>query len=207
MTRSTIANNQGTGVELIYASTANLSNCTISGNNNGGISASYASFVELSNCTLTGNSSTQGGALFLGGEGNYPYSNFASITKTIIAGNRASAGAEVVASEASRIDDNGNNLFGHSGKFTAEGFVPEPTMSTIPTQSLTQLIDHILRMNGGLTRTHNLVPGSQAIDAISDGTCPPPATDQRGVARPQDGNLDGGPACDIGAVEYVPPTP
>lgn len=56
--------------------------------------------------------------------------------------------------------------------------------------------------NGGPTRTHALLPGSPAIDAGSP-DCPPPATDQRGVVRPQ------GAACDIGAYELalVTPTP
>jgi hypothetical protein len=48
--------------------------------------------------------------------------------------------------------------------------------------------------NGGSTETHALLTGSPAIDAGSP-DCPPPATDQRGVARPQ------GAACDIGAFE------
>jgi hypothetical protein len=52
----------------------------------------------------------------------------------------------------------------------------------------------ILDDNGGPTGTHALLAGSPAIDAGS-GDCPPPATDQRGVARPQ------GTACDIGAYE------
>jgi hypothetical protein len=33
---------------------------------------------------------------------------------------------------------------------------------------------------------------------------PAPATDERGVARPQDGNLDTVAACDIGAIEVQP---
>jgi hypothetical protein len=53
--------------------------------------------------------------------------------------------------------------------------------------------------NGGPTQTHALLPGSPAIDAASD-DCPPPATDQRGVSRPQ------GAKCDIGAFELVPGT-
>jgi hypothetical protein len=53
-----------------------------------------------------------------------------------------------------------------------------------------------LQDNGGPTETHDLLPGSPAIDA--GGNCPPPDTDQRGVTRPQ------GAACDIGAVEYLP---
>jgi len=56
---------------------------------------------------------------------------------------------------------------------------------------------------GGATETIPLLPGSSAIDAgldaLPDGTVICPATDQRGVARPQ------GAHCDIGAFEYVPP--
>jgi hypothetical protein len=50
--------------------------------------------------------------------------------------------------------------------------------------------------NGGPTLTHALLAGSPAIDAADDGICP--ATDQRGVTRPQ------GAACDVGAYEYMP---
>jgi CSLREA domain-containing protein len=51
-----------------------------------------------------------------------------------------------------------------------------------------------LRNNGGPTPTHALLWGSPAIDGGSNAGCP--ATDQRGVARPQSG------VCDIGAVEF-----
>jgi hypothetical protein len=49
--------------------------------------------------------------------------------------------------------------------------------------------------NGGPTKTMALTAGSPAIDAGDDAACP--ATDQRGVPRPQ------GPHCDIGAYEVV----
>jgi hypothetical protein len=68
--------------------------------------------------------------------------------------------------------------------------------------------------NGGPTQTLALctaagVPDatctgpSPAIDAADNTICP--ATDQRGVARPQDGNGDGSAVCDIGAYEFAPP--
>src|SRR4051794_23794530 len=59
-----------------------------------------------------------------------------------------------------------------------------------------------LANNGGQTDTRALSAGSPAIDAAVG--CPPPATDQRGIARPQ------GPGCDSGAFELAPvaaPTP
>ena len=56
--------------------------------------------------------------------------------------------------------------------------------------------------NGGFTLTHDLRPGSPAIDAGSPTVCP--ATDQRGAARPIDGDGKDGARCDMGAVEYMP---
>ena len=58
-----------------------------------------------------------------------------------------------------------------------------------------------LAANGGFGPTHALRAGSVAIDAAtgSEGGCP--ALDQRGAARPIDGDGDGTAICDIGAFE------
>jgi hypothetical protein len=58
-----------------------------------------------------------------------------------------------------------------------------------------------LQNNGGPTDTQALLPDSPAIDGAASATCP--ATDQRGVPRPIDGNGDGVAGCDIGAYEYL----
>jgi len=52
-----------------------------------------------------------------------------------------------------------------------------------------------LRDNGGPTPTHALRGRSPAVDLVPLSICPAPATDQRGVKRPQ------GPACDSGSYE------
>src|SRR5207249_1910027 len=62
-----------------------------------------------------------------------------------------------------------------------------------------------LQNNGGPTDTHALAAGSPAVDAAANAGCP--ATDQRGAARPFDGNGDGTPTCDIGAFELNIPPP
>ena len=62
--------------------------------------------------------------------------------------------------------------------------------------------------NGGPTRTHLPFAGSPLLDTADDALAP--ATDQRGVARPADGDGDGAAHADIGAVETVvdlPPAP
>src|SRR5207248_359133 len=55
--------------------------------------------------------------------------------------------------------------------------------------------------NGGPTETRALLPGSPAIDGGTNAGAL--ATDQRGVARPSDGNGDGTPTVDIGAFEVA----
>lgn len=70
-------------------------------------------------------------------------------------------------------------------------------------QIVTDPVLGTLRDNGGPTFTMLPLVGSPAIDAIPAADCSDITTDQRGVARPQQG------LCDIGAVEaddFTPPT-
>jgi hypothetical protein len=93
----------------------------------------------------------------------------------------------------------GSNLIGNPSGCTLGG---------ISTGNLLGVDAKLARLgqNGGPLLTHSLQDGSPAIDAVKTGACP--AADQRGVARPQDGNLDGRAVCDIGALEWrrAPPT-
>jgi hypothetical protein len=87
-----------------------------------------------------------------------------------------------------------------------EDFTPGATDITVTSNgnrstALANILNTTLANNGGPTRTHALVAGSPTIDSVTHGTCPPRARDQRGVPRPQDGNNDGGIACDTGSFE------
>jgi hypothetical protein len=72
--------------------------------------------------------------------------------------------------------------------------------------SLTGAMLDLLADNGGSTLTHFLSPESPAVDAGDPSGCMDHAgvlltTDQRGVARPQDGDHDDNDICDAGAFE------
>jgi hypothetical protein len=173
LTNSTVSGNAaeytGGGIFSYYDVT--LTNSTLSGNTTYSVSSGfYGLGLTLTNTTVSGNT---GGTSVIDGY-------YLTFTNTIMADNGTiicSAGG--VSEGYNLVDDTSCNL-------------TEPTDLVVADAMLGPLQD-----NGGPTETHDLLPGSPAIDAGSV-DCPPPDTDQRGVARPQ------GTACDIGAVEYLP---
>lgn len=189
ITDSTISDNAGSyfggawGGGGIWNSGANvtLTNTTLSGNQGfttGGDAILNASGTTLlSSCTVAANSAPGGG----------------QITGAILRTAGSVTLHNTVVANPSTI-----NCVG--GVTTQGGNVESPG----DTCGLTDASDQVnvtasalalgpLANNDGFTQTHALGPGSVAIDAAVD--CPPPDTDQRGVARPQ---LD---ACDSGAYE------
>lgn len=110
-----------------------------------------------------------------------------NVKNTIVAGNTGPAGPSDCALVAMVTSD--HNLSGDASCMFAD---PGSKQNTDPL--LGALAD-----NGGETDTLAPQAGSPAIDAGTNDGCP--ATDQRGVARPQ------GSACDTGAVELAPAAP
>jgi len=194
---------RGGGIANRSGGTTTLRNSTVSGNRaaagatlgggQGGGIANTSTLLLLS--STVSNNSADGSTATANGTGG-GINGSATIQNTILAGNTAVQGPNC----AGTLSSLGYNLVGEVSGCTVTGDAPG-TMTGV-TASLGRLGN-----NGGPTQTHALLPGSLAIDNGTITDCPP--TDQRGQARPRDGNRDGTVRCDIGAYEAaaVPSTP
>ncbi|WP_189133176.1 CSLREA domain-containing protein [Wenjunlia tyrosinilytica] len=159
----------------------------------GGLDIRGLGHVQILNSTVTGNSATDGG----GGINIAPAYldslpppitdiidlplGHLTLRNSIIAGNTGAGTPADCDRVFADIASNGHNIDSDgSCGLTGEGDLPSRTALVGP-----------LADNGGPTDPHALLPGSPALDAAAE--CP--ATDQRGIPRPQ------GAACDIGAYE------
>ena len=185
-----------------------LTNSTVSGNSAGGRGGGLdiGGTLTLTNSTVSGNSATGAG----GGVSNRSSSSL-TLVQTVVSGNTASAqGPEVYnypggAYAAGTVIADNLNLFGHDGLAGIVGFVQGPN-DNVPSGPLAATLNPTLGDNGGLTRTHALVAGSPAVDGVPAASCAT-TIDQRGIARPQDGDGNTVADCDIGAFELQPPPP
>jgi CSLREA domain-containing protein len=189
------------GGGLANGGQATLTNVTISGNratsDGGGVryTGSTTSGAHLLNVTISRNVADADGDGYGDGGGvsvtNGDLGDFFSLKNTILAGNIDMAGEAPDC--AGNPVSNGYNLVQN---------VTGCALGGDATGNITGLDPLLgpLSMNGGATATHAPHSGSPAIDAGS-GDCPPPATDQRGASRPQDGDDSGLAVCDIGAFE------
>lgn len=184
---------------------ATLTDCTVSGNSadadGGGI---YNDFYtdETSSITLNSVTITENTADFdhdgngTGGGIHNATGGAATVTlgNTIVALN---TNGSVDSSDDCTLDfvSKGYNLIGVCDAPNCTGFSTAGDLLGTSASPIDPRLGS-LQNNGGLTETRALLEGSPAIDA-GDGTCP--ATDQRGLLRPQ------GAACDIGAFEFGNP--
>jgi hypothetical protein len=182
-----VTNAGGGGIRNYPSGIMTLANSTVSGNDGdfapGGIL--NEGMLTLTNSTVSGNSNRYGfDGVYANGIRSASIGQTQSINSIIAANSNTNYGIENCSGP---FVSNGNNLSDDTTCFAAAG-----TDLVVADAMLGPLQD-----NGGPTETHDLLDGSPAIDAGSP-DCPPPATDQRGVARSQ------GAGCDIGAVEFVP---
>jgi hypothetical protein len=182
LTDSTVSGNlaaNDVGGVLQTSGTVNITNSTISGNKatrfGGGVAASGA-VMNIRNSTIANNESGR-----LGGGIITELGTTVVVKNTIVSGN--SVDNCDAAQLGGAISSQGNNISSDDSC----GFTQ--TTDKLNTNPLLGPLQN----NGGPTDTRALLTGSPAIDTGANAACP--ATDQRGVARPQ------GPRCDIGAYE------
>ncbi len=194
VSHSTISGNSATSgggiynigglVVLINSTLANNSASTVAG----GLYNEASGTINANNVTISNNmASTYGG-------GVRNYSATFAFKNTILANNSASSGGPDCSTVLSSLTSQGNNLIENISGCTIGGDTTGNIVGVDP-----QL--DTLKNNGGPTQTMALLPGSPAMEAGNNATCE--STDQRGRARPFDGDNNGTATCDIGAFEYV----
>jgi predicted outer membrane repeat protein len=193
LTGSTVSGNSaGRNGGGIVTAVATLTNSTVSGNGaNGDGGGIHTASLTLLNATITANNAHDGGGVFVRSGGT------TSVRNTLIAGNFIDLDG-IGPDLAGTVTSGGHNLIGDGSGST--GFTNGVNGDMVGTAA--NPIDPRLgplANNGGPTRTHALLPGSPAIDH-GDNT-DAPATDQRGVSRPRDGDGNGSRIVDIGAFE------
>jgi predicted outer membrane repeat protein len=218
VTDSTLAANTaaaGAGGAILHASGGlfHLERSTLSGNSaeNGGAIEATSKFRAV-NTTLSGNMAASSGAFDAvravlesttvfdnqatmdNGTGGFLLLEPSIIVNSIVAGNRNGGGPDNCNSNSSGIVSMGFNL---SDTDSADCNFTHATDLVDTEPLLDELAD-----NDAIVQTHALTAESPAVDAGDDERCP--AMDQRGLARPADGDDDGTATCDIGAFELQP---
>jgi hypothetical protein len=144
--------------------------------------------LNLVNVTISGNTSTGTPLPTFPNAAVGIYGSTVNFTNRIVA-NTTPKNCSKSGNGAGTIGDNGYNLDGANDCGFTTG---TPKFDKVNTDPLLAALAN----NGGPTDTMALGAGSPALDAAGP-SCPPPATDQRGITRPQ------GTACDMGAFELV----
>jgi CSLREA domain-containing protein len=190
---STVSGNTAKGGGGIYSTSSQASttvtNSTISGNtsgsnpgggidNEGGFSS-----ARIENSTITNNTAPSGLGSGVASAGNNPAST--EVFSSIVSANSNNDDVNLVGGSTNSFKSDGYNLIG-GGLTTSFSQLGDRTGITNPRL-------RALANNGGPTQTHALLKRSPALNKSTKTGCP--ATDQRGIKRPQ------GTTCDIGSYE------
>ena len=170
-------------------------NSTISGNTAGeygGGLYNYAGIIEIEHSTITNNSAPTNQGSGVASSGVYDTTH-TDVFSSILSANANTDVDFVRGADTSFFVSKGYNLIGDGN--ATDAFNQSGDRKGADDPGLAPLM-----LNApGSTQTHALKATSPALDAGPPSTtqCPPPATDQRGVSRPQQGG------CDIGAFEFM----
>ena len=189
LNNTTISNNSATilggGIRTLTI-TLTLNNSTVSGNSAGGAGGGIyvdGNDVTLNNTTVSNNLATDGGGVYV--NNSTLTLNNSIIANSTSGGDCSKRNGTTINASYSLIEDgltcvsgtNDNNLTG------------DPNLGP-------------LADNGGSTFTHALLTGSIAIDVGSNALIPNGiTTDQRGMSRIVDGDINGSAIVDIGSFE------
>jgi hypothetical protein len=208
LTNSTLSGNHVDAVDAngyggaIFSQSANitLTNSTLSGNSAnyvGGI-WNWSGNVTLTNSTVSGNAGMHYAFRTIGNAGGiWVSSGTVALTNSTVSGNSAASNSGGIfiysASPTKEVQAINSIVAGN----TASGGDTNTTLTAGSTNNIIGGDPKLVALanNGGPTQTMLPLADSPAIDGGSDADCP--ATDQRGVNRPQ------GAHCDIGAVEAL----
>lgn len=184
----------GDGGAVFNASTLIVLNTTLSGNTasgSGGAIRMGGGYADIRHATITANTATvaHGGLYLVGAAAEV------DIKHSILAGNLGAGSAADCSKVFATLTSKGYNLVG-TGCGSTFGAATNDLVGV--DRKLTALAD-----NDGTTKTHAPQIGSPVINAIPQAACtdndwPQIATDQRGIARPQEAG------CEIGAYEQKP---
>jgi hypothetical protein len=215
------------GTLTIANSTFSGNSISPAGDGGEGGALDNVSLMTVSNSTFSGNSADFGGAILnLGGYASVTNSTISGNSANDASGGIARGGGTIYIG-ASIVANNTAPQYGNCLGEVDEGYNLEWTGSTDTSTGYScgfSSANHditgkdpqlgALQNNGGSTQTSALLTGSSALDQIPAGTsftannttytlCPSigTTTDQRGDARPDDGET----SCDIGAYEYSGP--